>query len=138
MLAAAMVRREETAPVQTLSEAATALARNTSRLRTLMGLSQGKLATEAGLPRKTVYNTEKHGRGEAQTVEKLARVFGVSVATMYELDLEVVEVHFLANQIDKLTADGFDRLSRVSRTLANRAADDKIRPPSRGGDRKGR
>ena len=68
-----------------------------------MGFAQERLAEEAGLPRKTIYNTEKYGSAATRTIEKLARVFGVTVATMLEPDVETAEAVFLAKQVDRLS-----------------------------------
>lgn len=87
------------------SEVASALARNTALFRGRMGYSQERLADEAGVPRKTIYNTEKHGNAGTRTIEKLAAVFGVSVATMLELDEATAEAVFLARQVDRLSED---------------------------------
>ncbi|HEV7767949.1 MAG TPA: helix-turn-helix domain-containing protein [Thermoanaerobaculia bacterium] len=85
------------------SEVSSVLARNTASFRRRMGLAQERLAEEAGLPRKTIYNTEKHGNVGTRTLEKLARVFGVPVATMLESDPETADAIFLARQVDRLS-----------------------------------
>jgi tetratricopeptide (TPR) repeat protein/DNA-binding XRE family transcriptional regulator len=69
-----------------------------------MGFAQEKLAEEARLPRKTIYNTEKYGNAGTRTIEKLARVFGVPTATMFEEDPETAEAVFLAKQVGRLSA----------------------------------
>ena len=135
MLATSMVRRPEAASPGA-GAVQTALARNTAQFRRKMGFSQEELAQRAGVLRKTISSTEMHGNAEARTVEKVADVFGVSFATMYEPDEEAANAEFLAAQIDRLSERGFTILQRVSRALAGRVADDQIRPNRR--DRKGR
>lgn len=84
-------------------EASAAIARNTAAFRRMMGYAQDRLADEAGLPRKTIYNTERYGMAGTRTLEKLARVFGVSAATMLESDPETAEAVFLARRVDRLS-----------------------------------
>jgi tetratricopeptide (TPR) repeat protein/DNA-binding XRE family transcriptional regulator len=90
--------------VESSAEISAALARNTASFRRRMGFAQEKLAEEARLPRKTIYNTEKFGNAGTRTIEKLARVFGVPASTMLEEDPETAEAVFLAKQVDRLSA----------------------------------
>ena len=106
-------------------QAALAVARNTASFRRRMGFGQERLAEEAGLPRKTIYNTETHGSAGTRTLEKLARVFGVSVATLMEPDMETADAVFLAKQVDRLS----ERAKQAFfRSLADGTAEPQGRP----------
>lgn len=110
--------RERSEPAR--DEAGFAVARNTASFRRRMGYAQETLAEEAGLPRKTIYNAERHGTAGTRTLEKLARVFGVSVATMLEPDAETAEAVFLAKQVDRLSARARETFFR---SITNRTSD---------------
>jgi DNA-binding XRE family transcriptional regulator len=96
-----------------------------------MGLTQGDLAAEIGVTRQTVSNIERTGRHDSGSVAKLARFFGVSIATMYEVDAETADMQFLGAQIDRLSESALEKLQRFSRALTDRADDDRIRPKRR-------
>lgn len=118
-----MPRRPDAA--ESSSETSSALARNTASFRRRMGFAQERLADEAGLPRKTIYNTEKYGNAGTRTIEKLARVFGVPAATMLEPDAETAEAVFMAKQVDRLS----ERAKQTFfRSISNGAVDRDSKP----------
>jgi len=96
-----------------------------------MDATQGELASQVGTSRQTINAIERTGRHDAVTVAKLAKHFGVSVSVMYEPDAETANMQFLAAQIDRLSDDAFDKLTRFSRALAQRTAIDSVRPKRR-------
>lgn len=85
-----------------------------------MGFSQERLAEEARVPRKTIYNAETYGNVGARTVEKLATVFGVPVETMLDRDQATAEAVFLASQVSRLAEDAREAFFRALDNVAGR------------------